>query len=957
MKKIFFILLILSNLSHAQVAEIVKDINTKDEEGGMTFPIKMGSSLYFISHKLGESNAKIFKTDGSIANTTIVKDFTDNLYDGYIYVTDLVLVGTNIYFKVHFHPNVGQLNDQLWKTDGTTLGTVMVKDFLNYPFMDSYCALGNLLIFQGSDQTNGRELWKSDGTLSGTVLVKDFDAVYSGNPSSLVNLNGVVYFEAYNSTSGRDLWKTDGTTIGTTLVKDLPTNDGLKKMTLGGSKIYFVLRDNTSKKNDLWSSDGSNTGTIFIKQISINDSFYDFDICFFSGYLFFSSVVSSNNTLWKTDGTLGGTSQVYSNNLGTSRYFKNLTKTDNKLFFELYNSIINKGDLFVTDGTPANTISLAPSINVNGNMGSVGNILFFDGEDINTGKELYKSDGTALGTVLVKDIIPGTDWGRNGGEFAEINNKAIFPSKHPNLNYEPFVSDGTSAGTFLLFNTQAKGLGSFPTKITKIGSRLYFSANSGNFYNDPWYSDGTANGTLVLKNLQAENGGPLNFLDIDGTNFFFGTEGNELFKSDGSANGTLLVGPYNMPGTKMVYLGSKLYFAHSTNSLGAELYKYESGNISLIKDIYPNGDDSTPNQLTILNSSVYFFAEDGIKGRELWKSDGTLAGTAIVEDVRVGSGSSLPSVFGTTEEKIFNFNNNLYFLRYNGSNCNFYKSTGSNGGLTILNTWTQGEQFVDNFYVFNNQLYFIVIHNSLGITELWKTDGSPTGTSLVKEISSGVNFSNYTDVKTFSFITHGNKFYFKRVQISGTPRVLSFWCSDGTAVGTISLATYNLPLSGIIPFYTIEDTENNAVGFSPTELMFTFFDATHGLEIWKTDGTVANTQFFYDLNSGQVNANPYGYQSLNNIIYFTATNEYSGQELWKFVPATGIFESITTGNWNVGSTWISPSNTLLPSAAANAKINASHTVSIPNIGNEVKNIQMNGGVINLNGGTLEIKNQ
>ena len=70
-----------------------------------------------------------------------------------------------------------------------------------------------------------------------------------------------------------------------------------------------------------------------------------------------------------------------------------------------------------------------------------------------------------------------------------------------------------------------------------------------------------------------------------------------------------------------------------------------------------------------------------------------------------------------------------------------------------------------------------------------------------------------------------------------------------------------------------------------------------------------------------------------------------------------IFESITTGNWNVGSTWISPSNTLLPTATKTAKINASHTVTIPNTGNEVKTIQMNGGVINLNGGTLEIKNQ
>lgn len=68
----------------------------------------------------------------------------------------------------------------------------------------------------------------------------------------------------------------------------------------------------------------------------------------------------------------------------------------------------------------------------------------------------------------------------------------------------------------------------------------------------------------------------------------------------------------------------------------------------------------------------------------------------------------------------------------------------------------------------------------------------------------------------------------------------------------------------------------------------------------------------------------------------------------------GIFQTIMTGNWNANGTW----NTDFPPTATNAaKINASHTVTIPNIGNEVKTIQMNGGVINLNGGTLEIKNQ
>jgi hypothetical protein len=70
-----------------------------------------------------------------------------------------------------------------------------------------------------------------------------------------------------------------------------------------------------------------------------------------------------------------------------------------------------------------------------------------------------------------------------------------------------------------------------------------------------------------------------------------------------------------------------------------------------------------------------------------------------------------------------------------------------------------------------------------------------------------------------------------------------------------------------------------------------------------------------------------------------------------------IFESIITGNWNIGSTWIAPTNPVVPSAKKISKINTSHTVFIPNAGNQIRTVILNGGSINLTGGSLEIKNQ
>jgi len=62
-----------------------------------------------------------------------------------------------------------------------------------------------------------------------------------------------------------------------------------------------------------------------------------------------------------------------------------------------------------------------------------------------------------------------------------------------------------------------------------------------------------------------------------------------------------------------------------------------------VKDINTaSGAGSAPNALTVLNNALYFSADDGVTGRELWKTDGTDTGTMQVEDLCPGSCSGLP---------------------------------------------------------------------------------------------------------------------------------------------------------------------------------------------------------------------------------------------------------------------------------------------------------------------------
>ena len=135
-------------------------------------------------------------------------------YSGPAYLTP---VGGNLFFTA----DDGATGEGLWKTDGTTAGTVLVKDF--EPAVGGYyssgpaqlTAVGGTLFFRGSDGTTGDELWKSNGTAGGTVRVKDIDPGAGGSyPDDFTAAGSTLFFTASPSNS-RELWKSDGTAAGT----------------------------------------------------------------------------------------------------------------------------------------------------------------------------------------------------------------------------------------------------------------------------------------------------------------------------------------------------------------------------------------------------------------------------------------------------------------------------------------------------------------------------------------------------------------------------------------------------------------------------------------------------------------------------------------------------------------------------------------------------------------------
>jgi ELWxxDGT repeat protein len=121
---------------------------------------------------------------------------------------------TSVGSVTFFGANDGLHGVELWKTNGTSAGTVLVQDIDPGPTGSNLGYLTNVngtLYFSANDGTHGDELWKSNGTSAGTVLVQDiYPGSQSSNPSDLTNVNGTLYFSANDATNGDELWKSNG---------------------------------------------------------------------------------------------------------------------------------------------------------------------------------------------------------------------------------------------------------------------------------------------------------------------------------------------------------------------------------------------------------------------------------------------------------------------------------------------------------------------------------------------------------------------------------------------------------------------------------------------------------------------------------------------------------------------------------------------------------------------------
>lgn len=397
----------------------------------------------------------------------------------------------------------------------------------------------------------------------------------------------------------------------------------------------------------------------------------------------------------------------------------------------------------------------------------------------------------------------------------------------------------------------------------------------------------------LVKDLRDGNltSNPENFITFSNTLFYTVSipNGHAIAQSDATPlNTNVYIGDVSSTNVdtkntpSFTELNNELYFVAEViiNGLnkGKEILKTtgsKTDKYTLIKDINGGVSDSSPDKLTVYNNEIYFIATSSSTGRELWKTDGTSAGTIIVKDIN-------PNTADARIGDLIVYNNKLFFTANDGVNGDeLWMSDGTATGTTMVKNIATGatNSTPRDFITFNNKLYFTANDGNTG-RELWVSDGTIAGTYLINDLNDGNNGSHPSELIVFN-----NNLIFSAITTSLGRELVKMNASENiTSLGDIN---------------TSGDSNPENLAIYDGNLYFTAGNTTNGQELYKTNGFQSGTLLVADINTGSNDSNPRSLLVYNNKLYFRADDGIVGVELWSYDSTTNsasLVEDIVVGS-------------------------------------------------------------
>lgn len=641
---------------------------------------------------------------------------------------------------------------------------------------------------------------------SGVYLVKDIATQsYGGGPDSVFPAADWLYFTAGHPVYGTELWRTDGTGAGTRMLRDInPTgsSDPLYFAEFGGL-VYFVAADESRQANvaqalpgqEIWRTDGSPEGTVRVIDFAdLESEGFPSELTVMGNHIYFASdAFGLGDELWRTDGTAEGTEMV--KDISTAEY-----------------------------GSLPEQLTAA------------GNTLFFTADDGVHGRELWRSGGAAGTTAMVADIDPDGTW--DIFEITAFGTDVLFWVRDPATGWHLWRSDGTADGTAPIHSMGFDSARRRPGTIFVHNGTIYFAGWDETFAWEAWKSDGTPAGAARLTTTNGSaNAAPSSFTAGPGGIYFRMSNAEErqrLYVSGGSPETTKIVASS---------LTADQRVENPLLALDGRLLCWvrgESGDPDEVWSITGPDAELTPNVPLLRNlatGKVNYGVWDGAaylsssgppnaamrfsdRDTELWRTDGSPAGTYEVKDINYRTLESLPQRFRPLGDR----------MAFTASSAEFggelWTTDGTRSGTALLADLTPGiaDSEMSAIEPFLSGLIFSLEVQD-GTFALWYTDGTSEGTGPLGAAGAMPVFS-----RVGGLTVNGSQAFFEG-QLPSGPR--GFWVTDGTPGGTIELVAEQ-------PRYSTGMTGRTF----PSMGGATFFvTGAIGADrtLWRTDGTIDGT--------------------------------------------------------------------------------------------------------------------
>jgi ELWxxDGT repeat protein len=880
--------------------------------------------------------------------------------------------------------------------DGTTLAASpaaspeLIKDLLpgsGSSTPQKLTASGNLLYFTAVDGTGTRDLWVSDGTAANTKRVGSAGSYPNppAGPDKLTDVNGTLFFQGYDPVNGLELWKAtaSGSTVSLSMVKDINADFGsgssIDRLFNAGGTLLFSAYDGSDPDNnemtpengvEIWKSNGTLGGTSLLADLFPGSTSSDIaNLTSFAGYYYFSAngaaVLSEGaepslvgREIFRTDlSTVELVKDIVPDAGGSDPRNFRLSGSDPASGGQLYftaTTTENGRELWVMNGTTglknaalvtdlfagvddAQIDNLTPIIDSVRNIDRPYRVIFTANNNTDIGIELFTSDGTVTGTLLLADLTPGSE-GSILDNFRQISpGLVVFTKADSEGKLSLYRTDGVTVTLVKDFSADTVNPFNFRSPVL-VGAQLYFLLGE----DELWRTNGQASGTVRVHKFRTGTGGSFasDFTRLSDGRVIFSAvtdeEGREVWVTDLNGNSTRIADiypgatgsdPMNFTPTN----DGRAFFTAQSSDENRELYITDGVTASLVKDINPV-EGCNPENLFWHQGILYFSARSSGINDELWISDGTNSGTIQLLEINDGTAPSSPGPFAAV-------NNTVYFAASTAGNSReLWKTDGTSGNTTLVKDISVGPGGSNpaDFVVMpptgaSARLYFAATGTGSGITaaqatgrELWMSDPTTNGTVVVKDVVSGPNHSMDPGLSSHLTLVGSNTLYFVaddektgrevwRSTGAGNATLLKdvcmtsdgnggtlgsdptdlrnangklffiandgvngreLWVSNGTSGGTTLVSTAGR--TGLVTGAGDAGIQNlTVVG---DVVCFTADDGVHGREVWVSDGTTAGTFMLIDLVSGDRSSEPGSLTGLGTSLLFAAADTLVGNE-------------------------------------------------------------------------------